>query len=568
MKQAERLATSKDDLALIYNRLGIIYKSKGNLDNALLYHSRHLSLSREFGDKKGEAIALNNIAIIYEKTGELDKALDYYEQSLRLQRDEKEKATTYNNIALIYYKKGDYEKAIRYLKDAIEIGMRAGNYHGVARWMLNLGDTYREAKDFSRAEETLREGLTRILKIGDKYWEAAAYQYFGWLYQDMGNIKLARDYFTKAYELFNSIGAKANAEDVLFSLLGLDLQKKRDLYAGIEIGSKGVKAMVIELMPADEEGFYNVDERLRRSINTTIISGVAEIGLFQKEAIEETARAVKELFDLALKEGVKSEDVFIVGSSAFYKAKNRDELSEKIAELTGHKMDFVDKKGEVFYNIIGSIPQKHRTKALLIDIGSGNTKIGYLEEEQSKTVSVEIPYGTVSFAEKAKEGKLSTTAYISHLSKLSQTEVSQRLKQEVSRKPSLVNRRPVFMVGGIVWAMVTILYPEKQDSFLRIKTEDINRFYNLVTKKKDAIFDIDLSKIKDESIKKKAEKQLQSVKDVFSVDNLIAGATILKVISEDLKLKGKEIYFARNGSWLWGYIALTGIEKAEEVGKK
>ncbi|MFN3478808.1 MAG: hypothetical protein ACK415_00345 [Thermodesulfovibrionales bacterium] len=325
--------------------------------------------------------------------------------------------------------------------------------------------------------------------------------------------------------------------------------------------------MVLELTSADEEGFYNVSERLRRTINTTIISGVAGTGLFDRTAIDETAEAAKLLYDAALKEGVRKEEIFIVGSSALYKVKNRDELARKIKELTGHDMDFVEKDGEVFYNIIGSIPQKYREVALLLDIGSGNTKIGYLEES-SRTVSVEIPYGTVSFTEKVKKENPSDKAYVSHLLQVAQKEVSPRLRQESSRKPSLINRKPVFMVGGIVWAMATLLYPERQDSFVRLKTEDIDRFYQQVIKKKEAIFNVDLTKIKDEELKKKAEKQIQSVRDVFTVDNLIAGATILKTLSRDLKLTGKEIYFSRNGScWIWGYIALKGIEKAEEKGR-
>jgi tetratricopeptide (TPR) repeat protein len=105
MKEAERLTTSKNNLMFIYNNLGFIYNKKGDLDNALFYNSKYLSLSRELGNKRGEATALNNIAVIYRNKGELDKALDFYEQSLKL-RPEKEKAPTYNNIAMIYNKKG------------------------------------------------------------------------------------------------------------------------------------------------------------------------------------------------------------------------------------------------------------------------------------------------------------------------------------------------------------------------------------------------------------------------------------------------------------------------------
>ena len=225
MKRAESLATSKKDLMVIYNQLGNIYKMRGDLDSALLYHSRELSLSRELGNKRGEAIALGNIAGIYDKKGELDKALEYYELSLRLKTEDKDKAPTYNNIAIIYLKKGDYKKAIEYLEKAIEIGIRVGNYHGVAQWMLNLGEIYRRAKEFSKAEETLKEGLTRIQRIGDKYWEAGAYKYLGWLYRDMGRTALAKKYFTKAFELYKSIGAESAVEEVRSFLSEFDTPK-------------------------------------------------------------------------------------------------------------------------------------------------------------------------------------------------------------------------------------------------------------------------------------------------------------------------------------------------------
>jgi len=218
MKEAERLTTNKTHLMYVYNWLGSIYDRKGDIDNALFYHSRHLFLSRELGYKEEEATAIGNIAMIYNKKGDIDKALDYYEQSLKLTSDEKVKAPIYNNIALIYNKKGNYQKAIEYLKKAIEISERTGDYHGVARRMLNIGEAYRRAKDFYNASKYLDEGLMRIQKIGDKYWEATAYKYLGLLYRDKDNLRLAADYFTKAVNLFNSIGAKGDAQDVLYVL--------------------------------------------------------------------------------------------------------------------------------------------------------------------------------------------------------------------------------------------------------------------------------------------------------------------------------------------------------------
>jgi len=144
MKRAESLTSNKKDLMYIYNQIGLIYNKMGNLNDALLYYNRSLSLARDMGDRRVQASNLNNIAWIYYAIDELDKALSYYEKSLRLQTDEKEKATTYNNIAIIYDKKGNYQKAVEYFQKAIEISERYGDYHNVSIGKLNLGDTYRK----------------------------------------------------------------------------------------------------------------------------------------------------------------------------------------------------------------------------------------------------------------------------------------------------------------------------------------------------------------------------------------------------------------------------------------
>jgi len=225
MKRAESLTSDKEDLMDIYNQVGMIYDSVGYLDDVLLYHSRSLSLARDLGDKSMQASVLNNMANIYKKKDELDKALSYYEESLRLETDEKEKATTYNNIAIIYDEKGDCQKAVEYFQKAIEISERYGDYHEASIIKVNLGNTYRNMKDYEKAEKYLSEGLEGVKKVGDKYWEAVGYRYLGWLYRDKGDKKTAKDYLTRAYNLFKSIGAEGNAEEVLSNIR--ELEKKR-----------------------------------------------------------------------------------------------------------------------------------------------------------------------------------------------------------------------------------------------------------------------------------------------------------------------------------------------------
>jgi len=564
MKRAESLTSNKKDLMRIYNQIGMIYKKMGYLDDALLYYSRSLSLARDLGIRSEQAARLNNIAGIYYAKGELEKALSYYEESLRLETDEKEKATTYNNIATIYYQKGNYQKAVEYLKKAIEIGERYGDYHGVSRRKLNLGYTYRKMKDYEKAEKYLLEGLEGVKKVGDKYWEAVAYHYLGWLYRDKGDKKTAKDYLTRAYDLYKSIGAEGDAKEVLSDIQELEKQKVA-IYGGVEIGSKGVKAQAYMIGLKGDE-FYDLQEVFRESINTTIIAGVKETGAFSKDGIEETAQAVKTLIEKLKEKGVPGDNIFVVTSSAISSVKNRDELAKRVEELTGYKLEFLTVKDEVLFGIAGAVPPKYFYNSIFVDVGSGNTKIGYLEKvgESINVRSFELPYGTVSLTERANKGKDFRRELAEFLSK----EVEPALKREAQKNPAYLNRKNVFLVGGIVWAITTLQKPgQVEEAYVKLSSLDIKNFMQAIRQNPDRVLNPDLSNLKPE-LRDKAKKQIEKVKDVFSVDNLYAGGMLLESLGKGLKFEKRNLLFPRYSNWLVGYVVLRGYFEETEAVKK
>jgi tetratricopeptide (TPR) repeat protein len=114
---------------------------------------------------------------------------------------------------------------VEYYQKAIEIGERYGDYHGVSQRKLNLGETYRRMKDYGKAEKYILEGLEGVKKVGDKYLEATGYKYLGLLYGDKGDKKTAKDYLTRAYNLYKSLGAEGDALDALHSLQNLEKKK-------------------------------------------------------------------------------------------------------------------------------------------------------------------------------------------------------------------------------------------------------------------------------------------------------------------------------------------------------
>jgi len=211
-KTAEKLTDNKAALGAIYSFIGNDYYSLGDLNNALLYYDRQLEIARDLNNQKKEGIALNNIALIYQDQGNYDKALEYFNKSLQLTSDPSSIAITYNNIAAVYLAKGDNNKAVEYYKKAIEFAQKAGDYDGTAKYMLNLGNTYIDLKNFSEAQYYLQKGLLMMQKLGNKDWEATGYYYFGKLYLAQNKKASSKDYFTKAYNLFKAIGDNNDAQ--------------------------------------------------------------------------------------------------------------------------------------------------------------------------------------------------------------------------------------------------------------------------------------------------------------------------------------------------------------------
>jgi len=147
--------------------------------------------------------------------------MEFYQQSIDLSDKEEDKATTYNNMATIYLDRGNTAKGIETFQKAVGISHRAGNYQKLALFQLNIGNAYRRAKEFAKAEENLTVSLEGAKKIGDRYLEAAGYMNFGWLKLDQGDIPGAQEWLAKGLRLFSEIGAKRDAQSVDTTLQAL-----------------------------------------------------------------------------------------------------------------------------------------------------------------------------------------------------------------------------------------------------------------------------------------------------------------------------------------------------------
>jgi hypothetical protein len=348
---------------------------------------------------------------------------------------------------------------------------------------------------------------------------------------------------------------------------------RKDLFGGIEVGTKSIKAIVIQRSEPDG--------RIKIVFNEVINKSFATIrdGKFTPETIGVISQTVENLYRRMLQQyQVLPEQTYIIGCSDL-SVSNTDELKINISYRTGKNVNLLDMQTEASFNIAGTIPRRHQDRAtwfdnrgmsVLIDVGTWDTKGGYQQIRMAPMGKPDymfytfgIPQGTINFSneveEKAGKGAdIRKFAYQAQL--LSKESVQEALKTEVGKRPGLLNRKKVYLSGGIVWAMVALLFPEDRQALVPIKVSDINDFYNRAVNDMQALLYPKLTQIRISRTRTEAVKELEAVRNTFSPENLVAGAEMLRTVAKafNLNAKNREIVFARfsNLSLLLSYLRL------------
>ncbi|MBY0231103.1 MAG: hypothetical protein K2W96_17600 [Gemmataceae bacterium] len=326
-------------------------------------------------------------------------------------------------------------------------------------------------------------------------------------------------------------------------------------HAGLEIGGRGVKALVVEVLPS------GVIRRLMAKTQPTKLTTL-EDGKYRPAAIDDTARAMskyaKEIRD---EWKVPPERLRVVGSSGVPLASNLADLKGAVKKATGKELAFIDEKTEVALGFEGIIPKADRPKAVSLDIGGGNTKGGYVPEK-GPLVYAAIPLGSVTYNDKVgAHAKKEGVPHAEAARKLAEAELLAPLKKGAAAMPELGKRSHAYLSGGMVWAFVSATKPEAVDrAYVPFKSEDVAAFVALVRKNGGKLPESVLDGIKDEGVKARAKKELLAALRVYPPDHLVAGAEILAALVEAFGLESKTLVFPRHGAhgWLTAYVTREG----------
>jgi hypothetical protein len=317
-------------------------------------------------------------------------------------------------------------------------------------------------------------------------------------------------------------------------------------YCAVEVGSKGVKGRAFQFGAKGADS--GVVIAYTRDINTTIIAGMKD-GEFSPSGIAETADAVATLVK-EMRAAASGCRPFAVGSSGLSGAKNRDQLVEAIGQRVElPPMEFISAEQEAEFGFISSVPKKEWPVAVLVDIGSANTKLGYRGESGFR--AAEIPLGSVTLTKLAAGGGAD---FGKALAAALDSSVRPAVRELASRLPGIMNKKKVFWIGGAAWSTATFMRPDQGTrDFVRLDRTDVKRFLGALNDRSWANHKPSAKA----SSKARAvyEKDSARVVEVFSRDNLLSGVGIFDAFLNDRGVDGP-LYFARSGNWIMGYAAM------------
>ncbi len=346
------------------------------------------------------------------------------------------------------------------------------------------------------------------------------------------------------------------------------INSKGSVYAGIEVGAKGVKLSVIEMgKNAQSSGAINIVKD--SSVNTDFIS-------FTQTTFDNTVNGFAGLYNTALKDyEIPAKRIFTVISSGVKGQAEKEAKTEWINNLIksfkekinepDRTVEVVDVQQEAILSHLGIVPESRRYTTFLIDIGSGNTKGGYFPNGNTKDFKLfQLNWGTKSTtnaADKLCENDKSLTNYSKQLTRVLRNAENADIVYAVNESGAYPASDYVAFSGGIAWATATLIRPEAAENpVITVTYDEVQKFYEKLYSSYPSFSETALVKNINVSAEDKTTiaKNIKRVNGVFDQKAMLAGVGLLLKIMRQFETGNgaKQFYLIKNGQvgWVSAYV--------------
>jgi tetratricopeptide (TPR) repeat protein len=249
-------ASESEDYFWALIRLGNAYRSQGNYVKAIDNYEKSLTITRDIGNRNGEAACIGSLGNAYSSQGNYVKAIDNYEKSLTITRDIDDRngeATCLTNLGAAYSAQGNYVKAIDNYEKSLTIRRDIGDHNGRVNCLINLAAVYCAQEDYVAAIDYYERLLPITRDISDRNGEAACLTNLGAAYSAQGDYVKAIDYYKKSLTITRAIGDPKVKVACLINL-GNAYYSQRDYAKAIDYYEKSLR---IKLTIGDRNGAAN-----------------------------------------------------------------------------------------------------------------------------------------------------------------------------------------------------------------------------------------------------------------------------------------------------------------------
>ncbi len=424
--------------------------------------------------------------------------------------------------------------------------------------ILKTATSLLEAQQFEAAEEYYKNGLQKAIFYNDYYCMAFANEGLGNYYAKTEQPEMAIKFYKKAIALYRSqnLNIIANiVENLLKSVQGIG-----DLYAGIEVGAKGIKLSIIDvILNNDRQYYYNL--KFDTSINTDAAS-------LSYQSEKESRDAIIKLMDIVVERfKVVTKRTYIVISSGLKQELDKYEKVDYFANIirpknidTAIHIMYVTPEQESELSFMGIVPQKTKYSNNQLDVGSGNTKGGYFSGNK-KFVPVNFSLGTKSFqrlVENKAQGNLE--AFVKTAEQIIKDSLAKVMIDEFVTRPDFKSRDVVYLSGGIVWSIASLLHPRSSvvNNYTELSSGDIEEFRQRAFSDYSGLVKPDLSFIQNAEESLTTQKNIARVVNTYDQKALLAGAIWLDELVKQINTvnPGKKFIYPKYAyvGWISGYI--------------
>lgn len=195
-------------IAIHTGNLGIAYSHIGKTDEAIRHFRKHLALSRQQRDQKGEQTALANLGIMYRNRGEVRRSIGFFKKSLTLalaRSDQRAEGTALSNLGTSHAALGEIHIALTYQQRALSISQELKNWRDVGHRLGDMGLLLVD-HDPHRSITLFIEQLKIARQLQDRRSEAAAIGNLGKAFALSGRYAVAKELFDQHLQIAREIG--------------------------------------------------------------------------------------------------------------------------------------------------------------------------------------------------------------------------------------------------------------------------------------------------------------------------------------------------------------------------